>query len=99
MLYVGHVMLLAGESAVYIDTHVADVNTRWQSLTDLMQTTNTKLRLASDSKRFYHDFDSLREIVTSYEAWIDAQRQQQVPAELLEICRQQEQCRVRERVL
>ena len=83
----------AGESTAYVESHVSDVSARWAALSELVQSTSTKLRLASDSKRFYDDFHGLREIVGAYESWIDAQAPQ-VAGELLEICRQQEQCRV-----
>ena len=83
----------AGESTAYVESHVSDVSARWAALSELVQSTSTKLRLASDSKRFYDDFHGLREIVGAYERWIDAQAPQ-VAGELLEICRQQEQCRV-----
>jgi len=73
------------------------IEKRWDDLTKLLADTKVKLNMDVDSKKFYDDLGALKEVMVTYEKWVN--NADKISEEAMEISRQLEQCRVKSKAM
>ncbi|KAK3089530.1 hypothetical protein FSP39_004327 [Pinctada imbricata] len=81
------------ESSEDVEHCITELETRWEQLNSLLSATQITVTNNMQTKSFYNELHTLKELVVSYERWTNSA--ESIADEAMEISKQLEQCRIK----